>query len=165
MDKKTELIILGLGNILLGDEGFGVHFVNRLEGRYAFPDTVEVIDGGTLGYGLLDIVTRCRHLLVVDVIKVDDAPGSIYRFTRGEMEITRPEPTAAHEVEFFHVLHQAELIDHCPEITFLCIVPSRYDDMNLELTGIMNDRLDEMEGLLLGELSRRGITVESKRHA
>jgi len=165
MDKKTQLIILGLGNILLGDEGFGVHFIRWLRDRYTFPDTIEVIDGGTLGYGLLDIVSRCTNLVVIDVIRVDDSPGSIYRFSKDEMEITMPEATSAHEVEFFHVLLQAELMDHCPSTTFVCIVPARYGEMNLEMTPVMHERFPDMEKLVMNELSLLDITPEQVHHA
>lgn len=165
MDKKTFLIILGLGNILLGDEGFGVHFVKWFQQKYALPDTVEILDGGTLGYGLLDIVCRCKNLFVIDVIKVDDTPGSIYDFSKDEMEINMPEPTSAHEVEFFHVLYQAELIGDCPDVTFLCIVPECYGEMDLDMTPVMKERFSDMEKLLLSKLSLLGITPERVHHA
>jgi len=165
MDKDREIIILGLGNILLKDEGFGVHFVRWFDTRHTLPETVEVLDGGTLGYGLLDTVSRCRTLIVIDVIKVDDAPGSLYSFTREQIETIRPEPSSAHEVEFFHVLDLADLGGMCPEVVFLCITPEQYRDMGLDMTEAMTERFVDMERLLLGELSRLNITPESKIHA
>ncbi|MEN6330536.1 MAG: hydrogenase maturation protease, partial [Smithella sp.] len=84
MTDKNFVTILGIGNILLQDEGFGVHFVRWISGRYSATDEIRIIDGGTLGYALLDIVSGCRNLIVIDVIKVDDAPGSIYRFSKEE---------------------------------------------------------------------------------
>ncbi|MEN6317292.1 MAG: hydrogenase maturation protease, partial [Syntrophaceae bacterium] len=84
MTDKNFVTILGIGNILLEDEGFGVHFVRWISERYSATDDIRIIDGGTLGYALLDIVSGCRNLIVIDVIKVDDAPGSIYRFSKEE---------------------------------------------------------------------------------
>lgn len=165
MDKHTDILILGLGNILLKDEGFGVHFTKWFASRYTIPEAIEIVDGGTLGYGLLDIVSRCRCLIVIDVIKADDEPGSIYRFTLDQMETVMPEPTSAHEVEFFHVLHMAELTGNRPEVTFLCIVPQQYGDMDLDMSSIMTDRFLDMEQLLLKELSGMNIKPEPIAHA
>ena len=146
--------ILGLGNTLLRDEGFGVHFLKEMEKNYLFPENVKLVDGGTLGYGLLDTISSCDRLLVIDIIKSDDLPGSIYRFTQAEMELHLPEPTSAHEVEFFDVLLKAELMDELPETIFLCITPEAYGgQMNTDMTQIMYDSFPTMEKLLLKELA------------
>ena len=156
MTQKTDVIILGLGNILLKDEGFGVHFMRWFCGRFELPEGVDFVDGGTLGYGLLDLITSCSYLIVIDVIKIDDTPGSIYRFSRRELELHLPDPTSAHEVEFPHVLHQAELMGACPETVFLCIVPEAYGTMELEMSPVMRERFGAMEGFLVEELARLG---------
>ncbi len=146
--------ILGLGNTLLRDEGFGVHFLRELKDSYIFPENVKLVDGGTLGYGLLDTISSCDRLLVIDIIKSDDQPGSIYRFTQAEMELHLPAPTSAHEVEFFDVLMKAELMDALPETIFLCITPQDYGgEMNPTMTPIMYDSFPAMEKLLLNELA------------
>ncbi len=146
--------ILGLGNTLLRDEGFGVHFLNEMEKTYHFPENVKLVDGGTLGYGLLDTISSCDRLLVIDIIKSDDQPGSIYRFTQTEMELYLPAPTSAHEVEFFDVLIKAELMDKLPETIFLCITPQDYGgEMNPTMTPIMYNSYPAMEKLFLKELS------------
>ena len=86
-EKKEKVTILGIGNILLTDEGFGVHFVRWFSTRHRATDKIRMIDGGTLGYGLLDIICSCRSLIVIDVLKVKDMSGSLYRFNKQEMEI------------------------------------------------------------------------------
>jgi len=128
MMDKNFITILGIGNILLQDEGFGVHFVRWISERYSATDEIKIIDGGTLGYALLDIVSGCRNLIVIDVLKVDDAPGSLYRFNQQEMEIHLPPPTTAHEVTFSDLLFKLELMGESLEVIFLCIVPEKYGD-------------------------------------
>lgn len=160
MTAQQRITVLGLGNILLQDEGFGVHFINRFEKRSRMPDYVSLIDGGVLGYGLLDTVTSCDRLIVIDVIKVDDEPGSLYRFSREEMELHRPPATSAHEVEFVDVLTKAELIDKCPQTVFLCIVPQEIGEMRVGMTPLMESRFADMEELLIRELERLGIKLE-----
>jgi hydrogenase maturation protease len=163
MNEHKFITVLGLGNILLKDEGFGVHFVKWFSERHRFGEAVQILDGGTLGYRLLDIITSTSHLIVVDVIKVDDEPGAIYRFTKEEMMLRMPEPTTAHEVEFPDVLFMAELAGESPEVTFLCIVPECYGTMELEMTPVMVEAFPKMEMLLLQELAGHGIKADEVR--
>lgn len=163
MDKTERLTILGLGNILLEDEGFGVHFIRYIAGRYRFEGDVRIVDGGTLGYRLLDTVCSAGRIIAIDVIKVNDEPGSIYRFDRHEMELHMPDPTSAHEVEFLDVLYQAEIMGELPETTFLCIVPESYGTMKLEMTERMKESFPAMERLLLDELKTLGVTWSEVR--
>ena len=165
MTKKRRITILGLGNILLQDEGFGVHFVRWFESNYEVPENVKIIEGGTLGYSLLDTVCNCDDLIVIDVIKIKDEPGSVYRFTKDEVDAKMLEPTSAHEVSFQDVLCKAELIDELPEVIFLCVVPDKYGDMVLELTPLMKEKFPEVERLLLKELSLKGVNLLKSAHA
>jgi len=164
-EKKKKVTILGVGNILLADEGFGVHFIRWFSERYKPSDSVSVIDGGTLGYALIDIICSCDHLIVIDVLKAKDTPGSIYRFNTEEMQAHMPPPTTAHEVTFFDVLFKVELMEELPETIFLCIVPKDYGEMNLEMTPIMREKFPVMEKLLLEELSKLNVTLERIENA
>jgi len=148
---------MGLGNILLKDEGFGVHFIKWFADRHDFGDAVRMLDCGTLGYRLLDIVTSSSILIAVDVIKIDEEPGAVYRFTQEEMRLRMPDPTTAHEVEFPDVLAMADLMSELPDVVFLCIVPESYGTMELEMTPKMTAAFPAMEGLLLAELEKLGI--------
>ncbi|MDD5722146.1 MAG: HyaD/HybD family hydrogenase maturation endopeptidase [Syntrophales bacterium] len=166
MKKKNFITVLGLGNILLSDEGFGVHFIRWFSERYRLPDDVEMIDGGTLGYALLDQIGDCQHLIVLDAIKMQDTPGSLYRFTREALELHMPPPTSAHEVVFLDVICKAELIEQAPDdVIFLCIVPEAYGDLCLEMTVTSKEKFPNMETLLLKELSIHGIVPERTIHA
>jgi len=158
MEEKQHITVLGLGNILLQDEGFGVHFVNWFSARHRLNGRVKFVDGGTLGYGLLDIICSTGHLIVVDVVKIDDAPGSVYRFSKDEMDRYLPAATSAHEVTFPDVLCKAELMGQCPEVVFLCIVPQHYEQMETELTPVLQEKFPDMEKLLVRELSHHNIS-------
>ncbi|MEN6475613.1 MAG: hydrogenase maturation protease [Syntrophaceae bacterium] len=159
MTQDKHITILGLGNILLGDEGFGVHFVKWFEERHRLPDKVEIVDGGTLGYFLLDIMDRSSSMIIIDVIKLSDTPGSIYRFTQAEFITHMPPPTSAHEVTLADVLCKAEMIGELPEIVFLCIVPLAYQDLDLELTPELKAAFLQMERLVLAELEILGVVA------
>src|SRR5512147_123898 len=160
MADKHFVTILGLGNILMKDEGFGVHFVRWLGDRWRFPETVELIEGGVMAYALLGPVCGCERLIVIDVLKTDDEPGAVYRFTLAEIEPKLPPPTSAHEVQFLDVLCKAEMLDEAPEVIFLCIVPEDFHDMDMEMSPLMREKFPLVEELLMKELALRGIRPE-----
>jgi hydrogenase maturation protease len=162
VNDNKSITVLGLGNILLRDEGFGVHFIKWFSERHDLGDSVRILDGGTLGYRLLDTVTSASHLIAIDVIKLNEEPGAMYRFTQEELRLKMPDPTTAHEVEFPHVLSMAELMDECPEVVFLCIVPESYGDMDLEMTPLMKAAFPKMEELLIKELERLQVNVQER---
>jgi hydrogenase maturation protease len=164
MADKQFITILGLGNILMKDEGFGVHFVRWIANRWLFPGTVELIEGGVMAYSLLGPVCNSEHLIVIDVLKTDDEPGAIYRFTLAEIEPKLPPPTSAHEVQFLDVLCKAEMLDQAPQVVFLCIIPENIADMDMGLSPLMREKFPLMEELLMKELARHGIRPE-KIHA
>jgi hydrogenase maturation protease len=165
MAEKKLVAILGIGNILLTDEGFGVHFVRWFSERYKPSEGISIIDGGTLGYALIDIICSCDNLIVIDVLKAKDTPGSIYRFNTQEMQAHMPPPTTAHEVTFFDVLFKVELMDELPQTLFLCIVPQDYGEMKMEMTPLMQEKFPAMEKLLLDELSRLDVKLEKIAYA
>ncbi|MEJ2656985.1 MAG: hydrogenase maturation protease, partial [Desulfobacterales bacterium] len=74
-----NVLVLGVGNILLSDEGAGVRAVEELKNRYNFPDTVEIVDGGTVGFELLPYFENRSHILILDAIKTGNKPGTIVR--------------------------------------------------------------------------------------
>jgi len=152
---------MGLGNILLKDEGFGVHFIRWLEERWAFPADVAVIEGGVMAFSLLGPICACEHLIIIDVLKTADEPGALYRFTWEELEAKLPPPSSAHEVQLMDILQQAEILDECPEVVFLCVVPAEITEMDLELSPSLRERFPAMEELLMNELARQGIFPQS----
>jgi hydrogenase maturation protease len=165
MTSRKHITILGLGNILLKDEGFGVHFIRWFENNYRIPEDVNIVEGGTLGYRLLDTICSCDELIVIDVIRANDEPGSIYRFTKEAMEAELPPPVSAHEVSFRDVLCKAELIEQSPAVVFLCIVPREYGDMDLEMMPLMKEKFPSMEEFLLKELAFHDVYPLKVNHA
>ena len=71
-----KTLVLGLGNVLLQDEGVGVRVIERLQAAYAFPNDVTVLDGGTLGLDLLHVLEESDRAVVVDAVKAGKEPGT-----------------------------------------------------------------------------------------
>ena len=82
LNEAAEITVLGIGNIVLRDEGFGVRVAEYLRENYFFPDQVRILDGGTLGMELLRFVAGTRRLLILDAIRGDKAPGTVYRLEK-----------------------------------------------------------------------------------
>jgi len=150
---RQYLTILGIGNIGMQDDGFGVHFLAWFGNRYAVPDSVRPVSGGVLGYGLFDTVTSCDHLIIIDTVNVEDAPGSLYRFTMNDMQFTCPPSSTAGETAITDILCKAELIELLPLTMFLCIVPEQYRIPGTEMSPVMRKRFPDVERLLLKELA------------
>ena len=97
-DGDNEIILLGVGNILLTDEGLGVHVVKELKESFTFTPAISIIDGGTMGMELLTYMRGMKKILLVDAINGGDAPGTIYEFPHKELEQYFTEHISVHEV-------------------------------------------------------------------
>ena len=102
-------LVLGLGNILLGDEGLGVRTVERLQQMYDLPPDVQVIDGGTLGLNLLPYLEGVNLVVVEDAIHLDQPPGALIRLQGDEIPIVLGQKMSVHQVGLQELLAVASL--------------------------------------------------------
>ena len=105
----TENTVLGIGNIILSDEGFGVRVVEYLEKNFRFPENVSLIDGGTLGVELTHFITGTRRLLIIDSIDGGVEGGKIFHLRGDEIKNHFAQKISAHEVGIQDVLTMLEL--------------------------------------------------------
>jgi hydrogenase maturation protease len=153
-----KIVILGVGNLLLSDEGVGVHVANELL-KTNLPPEVSVIEGGTDGFRLLNIITEADRLIVIDALKGDAPPGSIYRFDIGEV---RNSPagfkTSVHQIGILEVLDLSELIGKTPHTTVIGIEPKSLE-MGMDLSPEIKTKIPKIIQLVLDELEK-----ETKHH-
>jgi hydrogenase maturation protease len=146
--KKT--LILGIGNILLSDEGLGVHAVKRILGSgIAIPDDVEIIDGGTAGFDLLELLMGRKKIIIVDALRVDDAPGSIYRFPP-EHIASSLNAMSLHEFGIRELIAMLRMLGHDPEIEIIGIVPSDVSTFNMCLSAEVENSMPRTIDLIMG---------------
>ena len=105
----AENTVLGIGNIILSDEGFGVRVVEFLEKNFTFPKNVQLIDGGTLGVELTHFVTGTKRLLIIDSINGGAEPGEIFHLRDDEIKNHFAQKISAHEIGIQDVLTMLEL--------------------------------------------------------
>lgn len=151
MGNIKDILILGIGNILLKDEGIGVHVVNKLKEMQLPPD-VEVIDGGTLGIDLLFYIEGRKKVIVIDTVKAGEPPGTMYRFTDKDLIIKKGALRSAHGIDFTDVIRAAEFLGTKPEeIVFIGVEPEIIDE-GLELSPLLSKRIDPLIKLVMEEI-------------
>jgi hydrogenase maturation protease len=151
LDPKP-ILILGIGNILLKDEGVGVHTANKMM-EMDLPPDVEVMDGGTMGLNLLFYIEGRRKVIVIDTVITGDPPGTIYRFTDESLVDNKPMLRTAHGIDFSDVIKTSKMLGTKPEeIVFIGIEPESLDE-GLELTPTIQKRVPVLIKMVMKELS------------
>jgi hydrogenase maturation protease len=119
MDDERRSVVLGLGNLLLRDEGFGIALLHRLEAELGPIPGVEFIDGGVMGLDLLPLVEGSRCLLILDAVNASRPPGALIELDRGELPLFSGIRLSEHQVGFQEVLGLASLREQLPEFLHL----------------------------------------------
>jgi hydrogenase maturation protease len=160
---QSQITILGIGNILLTDEGFGVRVIEKLFEQYDFPDNVAIVDGGVLGIHLLGTLSKTRHLIVVDAVKNKQAPGTLYRLEKEELPERILMKNSLHQTDFLETLTLCQMIDKSPEtIVVLGAEPEDIETHSVELTPVVAARVDETVSGVLQELDRLGVSYQKR---
>jgi hydrogenase maturation protease len=157
-----QILVLGVGNILLTDEGVGIRVIERIQERYAFPDNVSVLDGGVLGLSLLGVISEADHLIVVDAIKKGGEPGSLYRLEGDEVPRRILAKNSLHQVDFLETLASCQALDKVPETVILGVEPLDIENLSIELTPVVQGRIDVLVDMVLKELDRLGVRYRPK---
>lgn len=139
-----DTLVLGIGNLLWADEGFGVRAVEHLNTRYLFPDDTRLMDGGTQGIFLLPWVRSANRLLIFDAIDFGLVPSTL-KVIRGD-DVPRymgAKKVSMHQAGFQEVLSSAQLAGEFPaEIVLIGVQPELLDDYGGSLTDSVRAQLD-----------------------
>ncbi len=127
-----RVVVLGIGNVLLSDEGLGVHVVRRLEERYAVPPLVEVIDGGTAGMDLLDRVAGADALAIVDCAALGEAPGTVREIEGEGVPAFFQTRLSPHQIGLSDLLGAVMLLGEMPER--LALIAAEPESLELDLS-------------------------------
>jgi hydrogenase maturation protease len=158
----TEVMILGIGCTLFSDEGFGVRVVEKMEEDYECPDDVLLVDGGVLGVNLLGVISKPRHLIVVDAIKNKGKPGDLHRLEGDAIPQRIRAKNSLHQVDFLEALTLCQALDHVPETVIVGVEPEDIETMCVDLTPITRARMDDIIAMVLTELDRLGKSYVKK---
>jgi hydrogenase maturation protease len=155
--EKQKILVLGVGNILLKDEGVGVYVIKRLEEEYEFSDNVEVFDGGTLGLRLTDQMTCADHVIVVDCVLNNGKPGDLYRLVDEDLRLSVAFKQSMHDLDLLETLCCCEIIGQKPTAVVIGIEPEDYQSgYGTELTETLQAKVPEMMERVLKEVKDAG---------
>ncbi|MFH0913960.1 MAG: HyaD/HybD family hydrogenase maturation endopeptidase [Chloroflexota bacterium] len=157
-----ETVVLGMGNVLLRDEGIGVHIVRRLQ-EMALPENVRAVDAGTLD--ISPYFAQATRLIIVDAVKGGGEPGSIYRFCSQDVKPEQHVLTSVHQVGLLDELWLREMAGQSTkEVVIIGIEPENMD-WGLELSPRLRDRIPRIINLVLEEVGIETASSEERKVA
>ncbi len=158
--------VLGIGNLLLSDESFGLHVIEYMEEHYNVPDTVTLFDGGTAGIYMAPFLEDHDPIFVVDVVNLNGAePGKLFTFTAddvrsGSMQV-RMSP---HQLGIVEILDICKLRDVSPEcVEFFCVIPESIAT-GLEMTDVVAAQVGKISSILVERLQKEGYEITKKEN-
>jgi hydrogenase maturation protease len=157
MSRVSKVTVIGLGNVLVGDDAFGPYVARQIDARYAMPDGVEVIDVGTPGGDLGPHIAGVDALIVIDTVRSTAPPGTVICYRGDELLARGPTPrTNPHQPSLVDTLFFLALQDLAPEEVLLVgVVPDRYDT-GAPLSPPVRLAVHEAMVLVISELERLG---------
>jgi len=149
-----KVLVLGVGNLLLKDDGVGVHVINALR-ETQFPDNVQLIDAGVVSHQLISLFHETDYLILVDAVSANDVPGSLYRFTPDDIDFLQSGyKMSLHEMTLVDILQMAEMTGAKPEAVIIGIQPKDVSSWSLELSDEVQAVVPRVKALVIEELKR-----------
>ena len=163
-DPRCDVLMLGIGNILWADEGFGVRCVEHLAAQWQVPEGVSVMDGGTQGLYLLPYVQGAKRLIVFDAIDYGLPPGTMKRVEGDEVpRFMGAKKMSLHQTGFQEVIAAADLTGQLPESLLLIgVQPEELEDYGGSLRPVVKARLDDAVAMAVAQLRDWGFVVEAR---
>ncbi|BAU53512.1 hydrogenase maturation protease [Mucilaginibacter gotjawali] len=150
MKRYNGTLILGIGNYLMGDEGIGVHVARVLE-EEELPDGVDVLDGGTGGFYLLEYFELYKHVILVDATLDGNAPGTI-RLIKPRFAADFPPAMSTHDIGLKDLVSALQVLGKMPEIDLFVVSIESVQQQGIELTAkiasVVPDIIKEIKCLL-----------------
>jgi len=157
-----KTLILGVGNILLSDDGVGVHVVRRLEEVAEFPPEVEVLDGGTKGMDLLHYLEGVSRLIIIDAVETKGPPGTLAHLTGDRVPAYLSLKMSPHEIGLPDMLFAAQLRDIYPEEVVILGVQPATTEVGLDLSPEVAAQVDVLVERVFDELKRWGVPFQRR---
>ena len=148
-----KVLVLGVGNLLLKDDGVGVHVINALRDT-PFPENVQLIDAGTVSHQLISLFHETDYLILVDAVSANDVPGSIYRFSPDDINFQTGYKLSLHEINLIDILQMAEMTGAKPEAVIIGVQPKDVSSWSLELSDEVKAVVPKVRDLVVEELKR-----------
>jgi len=150
--SRRPVLVLGIGNILLRDEGVGVRVIEKLQ-EIPLPDDVELVDGGTAGADLLDVLADRQKVIVIDAVEADCQPGTVLRFSADDL--TQPDGVgmSLHELGLGQALKMTKQLGCEPKEVVVFGIKPKDISCGLELSEEIAASVPKVAELVLEEIA------------
>lgn len=148
---------MGIGNYLMADEGVGVHFARRM-GELELPEGVDVLDGGTGGFHLLEYFEEYPHVILVDATLDGRPPGTIRRI-KPHFASDFPQAMSTHDIGLKDLVGALQLLGRMPEIDLFVVSIRSIQEQGIELTTEIEEMMKILEGIVLATVQEKIIAV------
>lgn len=160
--RNDSLLVLGLGNLLCGDDGLGVAAVMRLDQSWEAPIGARVLDGGTLGLSLLPYLAAVDQVILVDAIRADAPPGTLVRLEGEEVGPAVRDRLSPHQVGVADLIDGLRLLGRLPErLVLLGLVPNSLE-LSVSRTPAVEAQIGELVAAVLEEAEQLGFPFRPK---
>ena len=157
-----KIALVGMGNIMFCDEGLGTYLAKYIETNYEIPESLEIVDGGLLGFGLMSYYQEFDKLLIVSTTSKDGSAGEIFRYSADDMLRLGKTRQSANEVEVAMMIEICSVKEDMAEIEFLTMVPDNIEDVKNDLSKTVLEKMPLLAKKTLEVLNEYGITLEQK---
>lgn len=158
-ETEKRILVLGVGNVLFTDEGFGVRVAEELDRKYEFSSNVEILDGGTLGFRLMGPIMDCDYLIIIDIVLNEGKPGDMFRLLGKNLSKACAFTGSMHQTDLLDTLSRCSLLGDVPDDVILYgIEPVNYKDMSSELSPELAAKMPEVMDTVLAEVTKAGGT-------
>ncbi|QPK65218.1 HyaD/HybD family hydrogenase maturation endopeptidase [Methylomonas sp. LL1] len=159
MTSSPQILLLGIGNVLWADEGFGVRVVEHLQKHYRFPDNVTVLDGGTQGMYLVEHVRAAEVLVVFDAVDYGLPPATLKRVENDDVpNFLGAKKISLHQTGFQEVLATAQMLGQYPKhLLLIGVQPEELDDYGGSLRASVKAQIQPAIDMALSYLQNFGI--------
>jgi hydrogenase maturation protease len=157
-----KVTIIGLGNILMRDEGMGVQAVAALEDRYELPPELEVVDGGTSGLDLLPYIEGRDQVIFVDAVNFRREPGYIGVLENQEIPALFAPKDSLHHLGLMDILAAAQLLDIAPREVCLIGIQPQLIELGLDLSELLQEKMEALLGCVVAKLQAWGLEVRAR---
>jgi hydrogenase maturation protease len=145
------ILIMGVGNILLSDEGVGVRVIEAMK-DIKLPDNVEILDVGTGALEIIDIIANREKVIIIDAVKGSGEPGTVYRFTPNDIAMLSPTPLSVHQFDIPGTLNMTALVGCQPQQVVIFGIEPKRIEWGLELSSEVAAIIPDVVKLIISEL-------------
>jgi hydrogenase maturation protease len=151
--QKKDVVVIGLGNVLLSDEGIGVHLVRRLSNQQDKFPTVEFIDASSGGMSVLHLIANRKKTVIIDCAKMGAKPGTIRRFTPDEVQsVKKLSHYSLHEADILQVINLSKQLGECPDEVVFFGIESEVVEPGIGLSETLASKLEHYVSIVCREL-------------